>query len=362
MGHILKPSTWYSVDTWWESFVKTELVVRTVDRTRRLDDRWVLEKWNTMEPWWDAYVESASPAEWDTTAATVDSRVLDGAWEDLDPWWTAFSAVREADVADLQDVLERSNREWERLESRFDVDPLATDWTPRPDTPGPLRPNQEENWSQWLTHLLRNPPNGFLDAVFDADDVNGNPEAVRREVHFPDPTDSDRYADILVSDDNQGSSIEVKWNDEHYWKTLHTAALIEADDTRTWQHFLLAPRYKDRAVRQTFGDDISDSDGRPVISVAGYPPITVLHWREISTALRSVVKAGEVRDGHWAASAYLFCTLIEQKILQLIPKTTVDQIAASDDVIHASQTLSVATGGVDEQLQYLCRTLGDDNE
>jgi hypothetical protein len=266
-------------------------------------------------------------------------------------------------VVDLQGMLERSNREWERSDSRFDLDPLATDWTPRPDTPGPLRPNQEENWSQWLAHLLRNPPDGFLDVVFDDNDVNGDPEAVRREVHFPDPTDSDRYADILIYDDNQGISIEVKRNDEHYWKTLHTAALIEANDNRDWQHFLLVPKYKDRVVRQTFGEDISNPDDtRPVISVAGYPTITVLYWGEISTALRTVVKAGEVRDDHWAASAYLFCTLIEQKILQLIPTTTVDQIAASNDVIHASQTLTVATGGVDEQLQYLRRIIDDDNE
>lgn len=327
MGTIHTPSTWDSVDTWWESFVETEPVVRTAERTRWLDDRWMM-----------------------------------GGWETMDSWWAAFSAVREADVAEVLATLERSDREWEQSDSRFDVDPLATDWTPRPDTPGPLRPNQEENWSQWLAHLLRDPPSEFLGVLF-GDDVGWSPEAVRREVHFQDSIDPDRYADILVLDGEQGVSIEVKRNDEHYWKTLHTAALIEADDTRNWQHFLLVPKYKDRAVRQTFGENISDpDDGQPVISVAGDPPITVLYWRDISTALRSVLKSGEVRDGHWAASAYLFCTLIEQKILQLIPTTTVDQIAASDDVIHASQTLSVATGGVDEQLQYLRGTMEDNNE
>jgi hypothetical protein len=354
---------WNSVDTWWESFVGNEPMVRAVGTTRTLDNRWFTGEWTAVDPWWEEYAEPTSLVQVDATTTTLDSRVLDGAWNDLDPWWTAFAEVRDADVADLQGVLKRSNREWERSDSRFDLDPLATDWTPRPDTPGPLRPNQEENWSQWLAHLLRNPPDGFLAALFSDDNVNADPEAVRREVHFPDPTDSDRYADILVYDDNQSISIEVKWNDEHYWKTLHTTALIEADDTRTWQHFLLVPKYKQRAVRQTFGDNISDpDDGRAVISVAGYPAITILYWRDISTALRTVLMAGEVRNSHWAASAYLFCTLIEQKILQLIPATTVDQIAASDDVIHMSQTLSVATGGVDEQLQYLRRTLETNNE
>jgi hypothetical protein len=344
---------WDSVDQWWDVCVETRSLVGTTEMTQTLDSRWWAGLWEQMKPWWDASVNTHSLVQIDSQTATLDHRWQEGEWTNLDAWWDSFNEVRQADVADLRKVLNDCNQTWVQSESRFDEDPLATDWTRHQDTRGPLRPNQEENWSQWLAHLCRSSGGPFLRELF-GEQFNKSPDRVQREAYLPDQGRSDRYADILIHVGDRGISIEVKKNDEDYGKTIHTTELIERQHAGEWHHLLLLPKYKKSALRAVFGDNLEfREDGSISLHPEESSPITVVYWRDVSQAIRAVLRDGSERNPHFEASAYLFCALIEQKLLQLTPEPLIEQIVTTDDVIHASRSLSVATGGTEEQLNYL---------
>lgn len=309
------------------------------------------ETWDTVDSWWDLFMETESVIGAPET--TLDGRWQRGLWEQLDPWWESFNEVRRADAAELLEVLKTSNREWEQSESRFDADPLATDWTPHQDTRGPLRPNQEENWSQWLAHLFRSSSGELLGELF-GDRFEVQPDAVRREVHLPDSSGADRYADIVLHWADRAISIEVKKDDEHYTKTAHTAGLLERYHDYEWHHVLLLPKYNEPVLQATFGEELEvREDGSVWLRSEQSGAISVVFWRDVSRAIRTVLLRGDEVDPHFEASAYLLCTLIEQQMLRLTPYPMVEQIVETDDVIHASRSLSMATGGVEEQITYL---------
>jgi len=249
-------------------------------------------------------------------------------------------------------VLEQINDIWAASNTRFDDDPLATNWTAHSNTRGPLRPNQEENWSQWLAHLLRGNDGVLLGELFGR--YNSVPESVEREVYLPDSDAPDRYADILVFDDNLGISIEVKKGDEHYKKTTHTAGLVEEHFARDWTHILLVPGYKRPALQSAFEDTIETAtEDRSQIQSEQSRPVSIVFWREISEAIRRILLSERTVSPHWEASAYLFCTLIEQKLLEFNPQQEIKTIASAGDVVHTTHSLTVATGSVEKQLNYL---------
>lgn len=320
------------------------------------------DTWATVDPWWRGFVDSEPVARATDTARALDGRWLSGVWDEVDPWWEVASEVRRRDATELLDLLDSLDRVWKRSESRFDADPLGADWSEGRDVRGPLRPNQEENWSQWLAHLLRGAPDVFVNELF-SDCFHGTPTSVRREVHLPDPDGRDRFADVLVLFDEGGISVEVKRNDEHYGKTVHTAGLVERHYPRDWHHVLLLPAYKKPALRDSAGDGFEfRGDGPGTLHSEECGPVSVLHWRTVATALRSVLRRGTIAGPHWVASAYLFCSLVEQKVLGFNPRPVVERAAAADDAVHASRPLSVVAGEVDEQLSYLRAVREDTHE
>lgn len=361
MGIEIDPNTWDAVDPWWDICVETQPLIGTTETTHNLDSRWWTGLWEQMKPWWDASVNAHSLVQVDSQTATLDHRWRDGEWTNLDAWWDSFNEVRQADVADLRAVLDDCNQTWDQSESPFDTDPLATDWTQHQDTRGPLRPNQEENWSQWLAHLCRSSSGPFLYELF-GEQFNTPPERVQREAYLPDQDSADRYADILVHFGDRGISIEVKKNDEAYGKTTHTTELIERQHAGEWLHVLLLPKYKEAALRAVFGDRLNfHEDGSTSLRSEHSSPITIVYWQDVSQAIRTVLRDGSESNPHFEASAYLFCALIEQKLLQLTPDPIVEQIVTSDDVIHAYRSLSIATGGIEEQINYL-RECGEEHD
>lgn len=352
---------WATINDWWDTLVDTQSLVRTPKTARLLDDRWWDSTWAEEDRWWETYLETHSMAHVSRRTMSLDSGWTDGEWSDLDPWWDTYGDATATEVAELQVVLEEVTNQWAQSESRFDDDPLAVNWTSATEMAGPLRPNQEENWSQWLAHLLRSSTGPFLVTLF-GKQFDTQPEHVRREIHLPDPSDSDRYADILVFDKTRGISIEVKKGDEHYGKTAHTAGLVESQYSREWTHYLLLPRFKIPALRADSETTIVDpDDGRPRIKSEQSNDIETLYWEDVSSALRRLLLTDREANPHWDASAYLFCSLIEQHILQFNPRPLVEQRASGNPVLHRLESLSVAIGDVEEQIQYLTSIQVDDN-
>lgn len=243
--------------------------------------------------------------------------VIDPQWETVDSWWRRFVQQQEADLYSLRDRFDALDDRWARSECLFDQDPSAEDWTETSPQAGPLR-GQEENWSQWLAHLCRSSTALIRELFGSADDIL--PTSVRCERAYHDEELHDRRVDIEIRWSTRAISIEVKVNDEGYRKTPQTAYLTELNnDLFEWQHYLLLPRAKLAALKDELGSRLQESaEERSKIHPDGSEELSiiVIHWDEVSHALRRVLLNGAGPTQHWTASAYLLTTLIEQQILR----------------------------------------------
>jgi hypothetical protein len=279
---------------------------------------------------------------------------IDAQWDVIDPWWIDYVQEQQSDLNELSGLLEELNQAWEQSDSKFDEDPLVGDWTETSPQAGPLRTNQEENWSQWLAHLLRDASDGFIAEFLDSQ--LDTPTRVRCERAFHDEELHDRRVDILAEFGQQGVTIEVKIGDEHYGKTPQTAYLTEKHHRRNldWTHYLLLPKAKQNALQGVFGNRLEGNGSRrPTITATGAEEcdITVIYWSEVAQTLRRTLLAAIEPSTHWIASAYLFTTLIEEQILRFYARSSLKQYR------HASLGISdierLQSINPDDQIEYL---------
>ncbi len=352
---------WQQIDIWFATLSEAYSLPELHQETATLDRRWEDDSWDTIKDWGPALLDTYSSSVLDNETVTLFENPDGDRWKELDSWWNVYNEVSSKNAKELKTVLEQSNDIWAASNARFDADPLTTNWTAHSNTRGPLRPNQEENWSQWLAHLLRGSDGKVLLNELFEDSYDNAPESVEREVYLPGSDAPDRYADILVFDDTRSTSIEVKKGDEHYEKTTHTAGLIEEQFAHDWTHILLIPEHKRPALQSAFEDTIETATGsRSQIHSKHSKPVSVLFWHEISKAIRCILLSERTVLPHWEASAYLFCTLVEQKLLEFNPQQEIISIATAADVVHASQALTIATGSVEKQLNYLQETVNNE--
>lgn len=306
-----------------------------------------------VDRWWDSFIGSTSSVLTPKLAEITDSQIIKDDWRCIDEWWEAHIESEREMFVELQGVLEQSQSLWAGSDNRLQTDPLATDWVSNAKIQGPLRTNQEENWSQWLAHLIRSGPPAFSRELF-GDRFEASPQSVKREVHLPSYDEPDRYADILVFYEGRAVSIEVKKGDEHFAKTIHTAKLIESQFRVDWKHFLLLPGDKRAALSHSFQDRLLDLEGETLeIESNRSRNVAVIYWLEVAEAIRKVLLSGIEIDPHWEASGYLFCTLIEQKLARFIPKQVVDKVVDSNDVVQTDSELVLMSSGIKQQIAYL---------
>lgn len=275
-------------------------------------------------------------------------------WEDIGLWWNSYVQEQEGDLVELQEIITELNGTWATSESVFDRDPLLEDWTETSPQAGPLRTNQEENWSQWLAHLIRSSTGTFNRELF-GDRFDTASEYVRCERAFSDEELRDRRVDIIAEFADRGISIEVKNGDEHYLKTPQTAFLTEKHHRRNldWTHFLLLPKSKHEALTSAFGSRVKEADGeRLTIAADGDEEldVAILYWEEISRALRRTLFSG-IESAHWMASAYVFTTLIEQQISRFYAAPSLDDYR--DSSLGISDIERLQSIDPDDQIEYL---------
>ncbi|UPV72735.1 hypothetical protein M0R89_09255 [Halorussus limi] len=284
-------------------------------------------------------------------------------WDAIGPWWDDYVQEQERGLIELRELLEELNQTWKQSGSKFDEDPLIGDWSETSPQAGPLRTNQEENWSQWLAHLLRDSTGEFsaklLDSHFDT-----APTHVRCERAYHDEELHDRRVDILAEFGSQGVTIEVKIGDEHYEKTPQTAYLTEKHHQRNldWTHYLLLPDSREDALQDAFSERLTDDENREPTITATVPEereITVIYWSEVAQALRRTLLADIEHSTHWAASAYLFTTLIEEQILQLYALPSLEDYRTAS--ISISDIERLQSINPDDQIQYLDALLEEIN-
>lgn len=103
---------------------------------------------------------------------------------------------------------------------------------------------------------------------------------------------------------------------------------------------------------------MSETDGESKIGSDRSTDIEVMHWSDVGKSIRKVLLSNIDTDAHWEASAYLFCTLIEQKLARFVPKPVIDRITASKDVVRAPSSVLLVRRDPDEQIAYLRETTG----
>ena len=245
--------------------------------------------------------------------------------------------------------MRESNEAWRQSPAPFDKDPLAAKVT---DLEGPLLPSTEEGWSDWLAKVLR-PSAALVAELFDVS-VDGAPDQVLREDQLMKDDGGFRRPDLLLFHADQGISIEVKRGDENYEKTEETARLAEREyDDHQWHHTLLLPERKRERLSTVVAPAVSSRDEERLQVEWDDPgPMAVIFWRDVTAAIRTVLRRGDMFNDHWAANAYLFCAAVEQRIMRFQPQPIIEQMADPATVVDTVQPITVA-GVLDEQHEYL---------
>jgi len=257
----------------------------------------------------------------------------------VDQWWEEYEGEWNDLYSDLTKAIKESNRIWDESNCRFNQDPVATqlDWEAAGGAGGPLRVNQEENWSQWLAYLLRASDGLFVQHAF-ASSLDTSPHTVNTEVHLPNAekdeqgNEEDRRADILTYTEYEALSIEVKKGDENYGKTVDTVKKIERKEGQqyNWTHVLLLQKSQEDVLRSSDELTFIESDeGEVEIRVDDTTKIQIHFWKDIAASLRDKLLDNAELNPHWESSGYLLVAAIEQHLLDFIPT---DKSGANDDI------------------------------
>lgn len=207
----------------------------------------------------------------------------------LTGWLAQWHALLDADLL----LLEAEQRLWNERLDHLGGDPATLNLSAF----RPLRLSREEDWSDWLAHLLESSKTGRLAASLFR---GGRTSSVHREVSLDGGS---RRADLLLHwGDSTATHLEVKVGDESFEKTFETAEHVESENPKlTWRHLvLLLPRQAD-AWKQTAG----------VRTIVG-----VLTWEHVVIGLRRELwESAEAAS--WRVWALTFCAAIEQTLLGL---------------------------------------------
>lgn len=309
----------------------------------------VPDDWTTVDSWWHTFAQTRPTVRSSEPVRVSDLERITNDWTELDPWWDTYAETGHETTVEIAALLDRSNEAWRHSAAPFDTDPLASVVD---QDQGPLLPSNEEDWSDWLAKLLR--PSPVLVAELLDVSVDQPPENVVREDQLSKEEGGFRRPDILALHLNRAISIEVKIDDTHYAKTAETAELIERDyPSKEWTHTLLLPKRNVGRLRANVTPPVKyRSEDELQIEWDAPGPVSVIHWRDVTAALRTLLQRGEVVDDHWTSNAYLFCAAVEQQLMNFQPQPTIERLARPIDVVDTVQPITLADT-LNKQRAYL---------
>lgn len=224
-------------------------------------------------------------------------------WDSAD----VISVALQKAAAQIQGRLDKILARWDIKLRQLGRDPQRYEWQHF----RPLRRRREEDWSDWLAHLLATSKSGQLGYKLFREIVDSkmqgdfsHPE-VEREVVV-----RNRRADIvLVTGNRVGIHVEVKIGDTHFEKTGETSALVadtfvpKRGPVMVWHNVLLVP------------EDLKE--GEVLDEHHTGVKIKLMVWAHVARSIRAVL-AGADSDAEeisWRVWAWTFIGCIEQKIL-----------------------------------------------
>ena len=219
-------------------------------------------------------------------------------WDSADEMWDALQKA----ATQIQERLENALARWDTKLAQLGGDPSRREWQDF----HPLRPRREEDWSDWLAHLLATSKSGQLGYKLFGQIVDSKGQGdfsypeVEREVVV-----GKRRADIvLVTRDRVVVHVEVKIRDDQFEKTAETGALVaDAYPGTKSRNVLLAPEAPKEG--KLFDERYTGEEIKTIV------------WGQVASSIRAVL-AGADSDAEeisWRVWAWSFVGCIEQKIL-----------------------------------------------
>jgi hypothetical protein len=215
-----------------------------------------------------------------------------------------FDRVVDVSARRLADAIER----WDLRLADIGGDPAREDWS----TFRPLRISREEDWSDWLAHILERSRSGRFPArVFSGDAAEADRWGVvraQREVS------AQQYrADLLVRfRDDEWVHLEVTVGDLALAKTPDTGEALRREVRGMCRgDFLLLPE-TDLAVWEAVSPTLGDAGAQ----------IQALTWNDVARALRCSVIEVDLEPQTWRVWALTFLGAIEQLLLGFPPVPT----------------------------------------
>jgi len=218
-------------------------------------------------------------------------------WKIFDNLFSTYEKLLQDQYAELNSLLKK----WDHLLRNFGKDPTRTNWNHF----RPLRLNREEDWSDWLAHLLEQSQTGtfahhlFANHALTPDNF-ANPVKVEREVAY-----LAYRADLIIHwSNNHYAHIEIKIGDPNLQKTFATSKIMRNryhQSAHHWSNYILL-------LSNQTSDWYELNNNEP-----DEPPITVLTWDEVAIALRRGLQSNE--NHSWKVWARAFIGSIEQKLI-----------------------------------------------
>ena len=233
------------------------------------------------------------------------------------PTWAAALPLIEAaharhahDIAQLSEWLNDSDARLAELGG----DPLRDAWS----TFRPLRLSREEDWSDWLAHLIQTSRTGVFWSAALQHQLPGrtfaSPRVVRREWTLPGGYRAD--LGIELQDGNAWIHLEVKIGDDDLKKTISTGEAMRTRVGFAIVHDVLLLPADDRPLWNTVIEDLAKMDDQVEKTLSLASAVIVIDWHDVARGLRSALcESGETLG--WRVLARVFCGAVEQLLIGL---------------------------------------------
>ena len=226
-------------------------------------------------------------------------------WDIMDsPWFTSYNDYLSELKSEYKQHLKKSNKELKSLGG----DPSHRSWK----NFRPLRLSREEDWADWLMHLIEHSETGILAHTL-IGSFGENPQFYfQPKKTYRELTDkSKKYrADMIMQWlDSSYTHIEVKIGDGHLKKTYPTSEVFRKQfgiNESKWKNYILLL-------------DEQQQDWENVVAHTDYNvDILPITWTKVAVALRKSLMSTE--SIVWKSWAYSYVGVIEEILLRISPE------------------------------------------
>jgi hypothetical protein len=265
-----------------------------------------------------------SPTNWSVADGWTPPPRVAGAvprWSVVEPLQARLRTLTD----ELARVLTTSVAAWDARLSDLGGDPSRHDWS----SFRPLRLSREEDWSDWLAHLIEHDASGrFTARLFGASaDEASVWKATRCEREY---VVEDYRADLLIDRASSWVHLEVKVGDLSFAKTAATgeAARRRREGSDCSGDYVLLPA-EHVALWHLEAEDSACSE------------VGVRTWTDVAQALRESLVELEQQTVPWRAWAWAFLGAVEQHLLEFprLPRDAAPRLTGTATALECARFL-----------------------